>query len=336
METLVELLVTAGRFLVGIWPVMFVVLLFGIFKKKNGFGDSLRASIKALIVTWLLFAALRMVFNKLDMETFQFIPEPLNSRLFLFTGLLLLPLVLAIFLEARRKISIVKSLEDMRALSASEFENLVADTYREQGHHVDVVGSRGDHGIDLVVHTRKGETWLVQCKKYRGKVGEPVVRDFYGALRASEATSGAIVTTGQITDSARLWAEGKPLHLYDGQQFMRVIQSTRTRRSLPFEAKVRPAPQKESILPVMENPFQPAMEMVAASEAPRVKWAESQAVTSSALEDKTPFSDKSSAPDCPVCGIPMVLNQQKRFLLKPKELYICSNAPVCPETRPVD
>ena len=336
MDTMIELLTTAGRFLVGIWPVMFVVLLVGIFKKKSGFGDSLRTSIKALIVTWLLFAALRMVFEKLEMETFQFIPEPLNSKLFLFTGLLLLPLVLAIFLEARRKISIVKSIEDMRALSASEFENLVADTYREQGHHVDVVGSHGDHGIDLVVHTRKGETWLVQCKKYRGKVGEPVVRDFYGALRASEATSGAIVTTGQITDSARLWAEGKPLHLYDGQQFMRVIQSTRTRRSLPFEAKVRPTPQKESILPVMENPLQPAVEMVYGSELSKMKWTDPEIMSSSTLEDKTPFSDITNTPDCPVCGIPMVLNQQKRFLLKPKEMYICSNAPICPETRPVD
>jgi hypothetical protein len=243
--------------------------------------------------------------------------------------------VLAIFFEARHKVSVVKSLEDMRALSPSDFENLVADTYREQGHHVDVVGSRGDHGIDLVVHTRNGETWLVQCKKYRGKVGEPVVRDFYGALRASEATAGAIVTSGQITDSARLWAEGKPLHLYDGQQFIRIIQSTRVRRSLPFEAKVRVPTQKEADIPLINNPFKPAVEAVYASQPASVKMAETEIVDASTLPDKGPFSDRSDAPDCPVCGIPMVLNQKKRFLLKPKEIYICSNAPVCEETRPV-
>jgi hypothetical protein len=77
----------------------------------------------------------------------------------------------------------------------------------------------------------------VQCKRYRGKIGEPVVRDFYGALRASDANGGVLITTGTITDSARLWAEGKPIHLYDGSQFLKVVLATRARTSLPEKAK---------------------------------------------------------------------------------------------------
>ena len=68
MDTILELLTTAGRFLVGTWPVMFVVLLFGIFKRRDGFGTMLRLSIKSLVVTWVLFAVLRAVFHYLEIK----------------------------------------------------------------------------------------------------------------------------------------------------------------------------------------------------------------------------------------------------------------------------
>ena len=84
MDTILELLITAGRFLAGIWPVMIVVVLFGIFKRRDGFKTMLRTSIKSLVVTWVLFAILRAVFNYLDMEIFQLLPEPADTRLFLF------------------------------------------------------------------------------------------------------------------------------------------------------------------------------------------------------------------------------------------------------------
>ena len=250
---------------------MFIVVLVGIFKRKYGFGVGLRTSIKALAITWGVFAILRAVFvfvkfgdQALVTPTFHLVPEPMDAKFFLMVGLLLLPLVFAIVLEERRKRFVVKSIEDMQSLSASEFENLVADSYREQGHQVDVVGSSGDHGIDLIVHTRKGETWLVQCKKYRGKVGEPVIRDFYGALRASEASAGAIVTTGQITEQARLWAEGKPIHLYDGLEFWKVIESTRLRKSLPVEA-TRNLKTANAPVPAFRNVMRPAMESIYAT-----------------------------------------------------------------------
>lgn len=351
MDTILELLTTVGRFAVGLWPVMFIALLIGIFKRRKGFGTMLRASAKALIISWALFAVLRSVFHFLNMETFVLIPEPANSRLFLIVGLLLLPLVVAIVLEERRRHFIIKSIEDMQALSPSEFEHLVADTYRDQGHQVEVVGASGDHGIDLIVRTRRGDIWIVQCKKYRGKVGEPVVRDFYGTLRASHASAGAIVTSGYITDQARLWAEGKPIYLYDGQEFLKIIESTRYRRNLPLKARDKlrevaaattgttaPAVVGAAAVPVV-NPFknviQPAVESVYAS-----RTASSEPVSDAAYEaelpDKTPFMDLSNVPDCPVCGIPMVVHTVKVFPFRTKKEYICANAPACSETMPVD
>lgn len=335
METIIELLTIAGGFIVGLWPVMFVVLLFGIFKRRDGFGTMLRVSIKSLVVAWVLLAILRAVYHYLALESFHLIAEPENSRYFFFVGLFLLPLALAIVLEEARKRRVIRSIEDMKILSPTEFEKLVAKTYREQGHTVEEVGKAGDHGIDLIVHTKKGETWLVQCKKYRGKVGEPVVRDFYGVLRASNADAGAIVTTGLITPQARLWAEGKPIFLYDGRAFLKIIETTRLRKILPQEIKKTKA-EAPARARLFGSAFRPAAETAVATAAPAPLTSSFAMPVEPELEDKTPFTAEANIPDCPVCGTRMILKTTPRFLLKPKKTYICVNAPECEESFPAD
>lgn len=64
---------------------------------------------------------------------------------------------------------------------------------------------------------------MVQCKRWKGKVGEPVVRDFFGAMQHENAAEGAIITTGTFTPQARQWAKGKPIRLYDGDEFLKVL-----------------------------------------------------------------------------------------------------------------
>jgi len=341
MNTFLELVITIGRFLVGLWPLMFVTVLVGVFKHRKGFGAMLRMSIKALMVSWGFFALLNALFYFLQMDTFKLLPEAINMKLFLSVGLLLLPFEVAILMEERHKKINADTLEEMRSLSPSNFEKLVADTYRDQGHKVEIVGSTGDHGIDLVVHTRKGETWLVQCKKYRGKVGEPVIRDFYGALRAANADAGAVITSGTITAQARLWAEGKPLFLYDGEEFLEVIQTTHIRKSLPPEARKKSVAAPAAASPVMQTAFAGASAGAGAMAIPLaasfpMKTAEPVVETMEAepypLQDKRPFMSLDDTPVCPACGVPMLLQTEKRLFLKPRQVYICQNAPSCDET----
>ena len=343
MDTFLELIITIGRFLVGLWPLMFVTVLVGVFKHRKGFGAMLRASIKALVVSWAFFALLNLVFYIFKLDTFQLLPEAINMKLFFSAGLILLPFEVAILMEERHKKIEANTLEEMQKLSASEFERLVAETYRAQGHQVEIVGATGDHGIDLVIHTRKGETWLVQCKKYHGKVGEPVIRDFYGALRAANADAGAVVTTGYITSQARLWAEGKPIFLYDGEEFLDVIRTTRIRKSLPIEAKRKP------VAPVAAAPvLRPAYATAAVASSPVVSApvkaapvvASMPVVTTMPVEtveqydvyaeqDKRPFMNLDDTPVCPACGVPMLLHTEKRLFFKPRQMYVCQNAPSC-------
>jgi restriction system protein len=99
---------------------------------------------------------------------------------------------------------------------------MVAELYRSLGHQAKRTGSTGDHGVDVVVQARNGEKWIVQCKRWRGSVGEPVIRDFYGVLHHEKADHGAVITTGTFTPQAREWARGKLLHLYDGGEFLTI------------------------------------------------------------------------------------------------------------------
>ena len=342
MQTFIDLSIIAAKFLVGLWPVMFLALLVGIAKRGDGFGSALRGSIKGLIIAWGFFGILRIMFFLLKMETFHLIAEPADTTLFLIVGLMLFPLEVALLLEEKRKKFTARTLEDIRSLSPADFEELVAETYRAQGNSVEVVGGTGDHGIDLVVHSYRGDTYLVQCKRYRGKIGEPVVRDFYGSLRASDASGGAIITSGTFTDAARLWAEGKPIHMYDGEQFLKIVLSTRVRKTLPAAAKNITSAHKTAPTPATmlsrstAAVMQPAYATSNISEPLPLETpytATTTAVDEPAPDsDGRPFSNLNDAPECPACGVPMVLHIEKHFLRKPTKLYICPNAPQCTQT----
>jgi restriction system protein len=118
--------------------------------------------------------------------------------------------------------------EDLSAMDWREFEQLVADVYRRQGYRVDEVGGTGDGGVDLVLITSDGKEFLVQCKQYRvWDVGEPKVREFFGAMAAHKVRcEGIIVTCGRFTEPARQFAYGKPIRLIDGEALRQMIRST--------------------------------------------------------------------------------------------------------------
>ncbi len=77
------------------------------------------------------------------------------------------------------------TLADIHALDPVEFERLVGTVFTALGYEVAVTKRSGDEGIDLELR-RGTERSLAQCKRYRGTVGQPAVRDFYGvAIHAS-------------------------------------------------------------------------------------------------------------------------------------------------------
>lgn len=109
-------------------------------------------------------------------------------------------------------------LEQLYELSPAEFERYVAGLFRKKGYEVQMRGRSGDLGVDILLTKMDGRQAIVQCKRYRNKVGPDVVRELYGTLIHEQADHAFLVTTAEISTSARRWAEGKPMSLIDGEE----------------------------------------------------------------------------------------------------------------------
>jgi hypothetical protein len=118
------------------------------------------------------------------------------------------------------------TLEQIGKLTPSQFEEYVAQRlFARQGYHVENSRDTKDGGIDIVVTDHLGRRAIVQCKLYRNVVGEPVVRDLYGAMMHDGAHMAYLVTNSNISTAARRWAAGKPIMLIDGAQLVELSRA---------------------------------------------------------------------------------------------------------------
>ena len=108
-----------------------------------------------------------------------------------------------------------------------EFEHWVADLFRRAGFQVEITQASGDHGVDLWASIGN-RLVAVQCKRWDGMVGEPVLRDLYGAMTAAKAHSGCLVTTGTFTAQAHQFSKDKSLCLVGFDALMEANKITRT------------------------------------------------------------------------------------------------------------
>jgi len=110
-------------------------------------------------------------------------------------------------------------------ITPDAFERLTQRLLRESGFvHVEVTGRTGDGGIDgkgiAKIHGFMSFHVIFQCKKYRGSVGAPEIRDFRGAM-VGRADKGLFITTGTFTTAAVNEATrdgAPPIDLVDGEQ----------------------------------------------------------------------------------------------------------------------
>ena len=121
--------------------------------------------------------------------------------------------------------------EQMHDLSPSDFERYVAQRlFARQGYTVINTPDVKDGGVDLIVVDTHGQQAIVQCKRYRGTVGEPVIRDLYGTLHHFDAQMAYLVTSGHISEAARRWVVGKPIGLIDGTRLAELSRAEPTLR----------------------------------------------------------------------------------------------------------
>lgn len=123
-------------------------------------------------------------------------------------------------------------LDIMQSLPPEGFERLCQRLLRESGFQkVKVTGRSGDGGIDgigiLQVSSFVSFKVLFQCKRYRGAVGSPDVRNFRGAMMG-RADKGLVLTTGTFSTEAQAEAvrDGVPaIELVDGQALVSLLET---------------------------------------------------------------------------------------------------------------
>ena len=116
--------------------------------------------------------------------------------------------------------------KDINSLSGIEFENLCQVLLQKGGFDVETTKTSGDGGIDLIARNQQpffSGKYIIQCKRYIGSVGEPVVRDLYGVVMAERANKGILLTTGRFTISAIRFSEDKNIELIDGNQLAQLL-----------------------------------------------------------------------------------------------------------------
>lgn len=110
---------------------------------------------------------------------------------------------------------------DINSLSGIEFENICKNLIENMGFSVETTKASGDGGIDLIAYNHEpvlSGKYIIQCKRYSGSIGEPIIRDLYGVITSERANKGILMTTGYFTKSAIAFAEDKPIELIDGEQ----------------------------------------------------------------------------------------------------------------------
>jgi restriction system protein len=112
-------------------------------------------------------------------------------------------------------------LQQIRELTPAQFEAYVAwRLFGRHGYYVNNVRDTKDGGVDIIVTDERGQSAIVQCKRYRGTVGAPIVRDLYGTMIHSGVPYAYLVTNSTFSEEAREWAAGKPIELIDGRRLV--------------------------------------------------------------------------------------------------------------------
>lgn len=136
-----------------------------------------------------------------------------------------------IYQQIREKVA-EDLLQEIKANSPAFFENLVIDLLVEMGYggsreDAEAVGRSGDGGIDGIINEdRLGLDMIyVQAKRWTGKVGEPPVRDFVGALDGAGVQKGFFITTSDFHPAAKRFVErsSKRIILINGHQLAQLM-----------------------------------------------------------------------------------------------------------------
>ena len=132
--------------------------------------------------------------------------------------------------EEKRNVIQGWSIELIKSLEWKRFEELCAGYFNIKGYNARVTRQGADGGVDIHLYKESYSSskpfGIVQCKAWNAyKVGIKPVRELYGVMASEKVPLGIFITSGEYTNEARDFSEGKHLKLLTGETLLNLIKS---------------------------------------------------------------------------------------------------------------
>jgi hypothetical protein len=111
------------------------------------------------------------------------------------------------------------------SLDPYEFEKEVARIYKLNGYESAVTKGSGDGGIDIHLF-KDGKKGIVQCKRYRKRVGPGPVRDLYGTMVGGKFKFAKLVCPAGFSEKAYEFSRGKNIELVGLKRIMNLVKES--------------------------------------------------------------------------------------------------------------
>lgn len=93
-------------------------------------------------------------------------------------------------------------------MTGLEYEEFVATRLKIEGYtDVTVTKASGDHGADILAVTQTGITAVIQCKLYKGVVGQEAVQQAVSAREYYHRSQAIVITNSTFTPAAKDFAQ---------------------------------------------------------------------------------------------------------------------------------
>ena len=110
-------------------------------------------------------------------------------------------------------------------MDGREFEEYCAALLKRNGFRkVAVTQASNDYGADITAF-RRGEKWVVQCKRYQIPIGNSSVQEVVAAMSHYDADRAAVMTNSTFTKNAVELALENDVELINGEELRKMSRA---------------------------------------------------------------------------------------------------------------
>jgi restriction system protein len=132
--------------------------------------------------------------------------------------------VALVFVERnRRRYARWVALREVKLLTPMQFEEHVAEFYRQRGFKVTMTPRIGDQGIDVIAE-REGRRIGIQCKLYSANVSNDAVQQVLAGKHYYQCSHAVVIASGGFTASAIELAKRSNVELLNGEQYAELVR----------------------------------------------------------------------------------------------------------------